>query len=517
MTRNRSLAWGLADHLSARGDRRGGGGTAGRTGAGGRPGGRSAALPLAALARAMVATWVMTAALPGAAADRLQVTVAVDEVATTHGDFGHAMYALWNHGSTSIVRLGDTVVASGIARLPDREPLNNVVCLLGTRKGGGAWQWAPMDVSGPTREPCPLGLIAGEDKVVVTTSRVTDFDTRFYAAVEPAVVTYRLDEGRAERDATVEPWSPRDDVGLFWDHSRRSVAVDPDAARVFMMVNAGPSHSHAEWMVHDFDKGSTVKGKVEWPKLKLPKGQAAVLAYAQSALRGQGGHLFAVLDVPEPVKAWNTFKTRGDPKAWDYVFRRLYYSWTPRISAEPFGDWVEVANVEGTAGEIRAGDLSVEADGTVHLVWTEYQTWPPALKDTFFPDLEQVYRLQYAKISKGEVVSRRTLLASRENDKGNVGAPTTARFHRLADGRLVVIYSLLARPPRWATTNSLMVLGEDGAPGQIIDLALSRPMISFFTASERAGSSPSDSIDLFGIEDWSSKEVRYVRLDLKRR
>ena len=62
-----------------------------------------------------------------------------------------------------------------------------------------------------------------------------------------------------------------------------------------------------------------------------------------------------------------------------------------------------------------------------------------------------------------------------------------------------------------------MVLGDDGSPGQVITLPLKKPLLTFFTASERAGSRPSDSIDLLGLEGWTSREVRYVRLDVRRR
>ena len=460
---------------------------------------------------------VRAAGLPGERpGEHFEVRVEVEEDAFSHGELGHGIYALWNYGSTTLVRQGDTVVASGIGRLDDRRPLNNVICRLGVRNDDGAWVWRDVAESAPTREPCPVGIDRASSEILLTTSRVLDLARDEYVASEPAVTWFRLDDGKLTYRRGWAPWAERDNPREFWDHTRRSFAVDSEGRRFFLMANAGETHDRAEWVVRDLDTLVVARGRVDWPVGVLPAGMTATLAYAQSALHGDAAHLFAVLDVPEPVADWNRFKTGGKPGAPDYVFRRLFYAWTPSFAGTPFQSWVEVANVESTAGEVKPGDMRVDADGTVHLVWTEFRTWPPELRLAFFPDLRQRFRLQYARVRDGRVVMSRTLHESAEDDVRSDGAPVTSRFHRLADGTLVVVFALLPRPPHWRQHNRLMVLGSDGEPGRIFDLPLAMPLLTFATASERAGSAPSDTIDLLGSRSWYTPRLRYVRLAVKR-
>ena len=103
-------------------------------------------------------------------------------------------------------------------------------------------------------------------------------------------------------------------------------------------------------------------------------------------------HFIGVGDIVEPITAWRDAKLEITGREWDYVFRRLFYAYTPDVTAQPFGERIEIANRDQTAGHIRNGDLHLDADGLVHILWTE-SNLDHRLRDRFFPDQQIAHTL----------------------------------------------------------------------------------------------------------------------------
>lgn len=231
--------------------------------------------------------------------------------------------------------------------------------------------------------------------------------------------------------------------------------------------------------------------------------------YPQVALQNGAAHVLAVGDIVEPVAEWRKWKFEQTHREWDYVFRRLYYAWSPAISMQRFGDVVEIANVDATAGHITNLDLWVAPDGTGHLLFLERRVANRAMRDRFFPGVPLTVALQHCVVQNGRVASRRTLLATEEESGSEL--PAYARFHATPKGRLVAIVS--TRADTRARMRLLEVWPDFGGV-EGTALAAEYPMLNFMTATERGGSHPSDRIDVMGIAADQRTTIRYALIQL---
>lgn len=430
--------------------------------------------------------------------------------------------ALWNYPSTTIVREGNRVIASGIIHASWGAGVNNFSCLLGTRNDlGGGWNWIGVNRGGPTREPCPIAIDRVRSRLFMTTNIPRD-QQHPTSNTEPAILGW-LTSNIGPAEATyVTPWWHRYSENLFNSYSRRSLAIHPARPELFSLQQT--DGSHAEWVLRNYDTGNNTYGQIYWP-IDIPRKPVRLLvSYGASQLVGNSAHYLAVSNVEEPVSAWKSYMTSQGWGSSPSVFRRIFYTFTPSITTTPFGRWIELASLESTGGRMHPGDIRVEPDGTAHVVWTEWHV-DPRLYGLLSSDIRQSQRLMYAKIDNGSIITRRTLVESfggQEDAIGpetppsaNPGAPASARLHRLASGQLVVLYSIESAAQRWAPLkNQMMFLGSDGEPGQVIDLPLSPALTTFVLANERAGSAPSNTIDILGAEEWDDNAVYYVRIQV---
>jgi hypothetical protein len=63
--------------------------------------------------------------------------------------------------------------------------------------------------------------------------------------------------------------------------------------------------------------------------------------------------------------------------------------------------------------------------------------------------------------------------------------------------------------------NRLIEILPDGTQGQPQKIALEEPFTQFFTATWRAGASPSDVLDIYGIRVGSDHTLSYARMRIK--
>jgi hypothetical protein len=174
---------------------------------------------------------------------------------------------------------------------------------------------------------------------------------------------------------------------------------------------------------------------------------------------------------------------------------------------------VEIANRESTCGWISPGDLWVDPRGRVHLLWTE-RALDERLRPRFFPEAQQRHQLNYAIFRDGTVLQRRTLFEARENETREI--PSAARFHATPDHRLFVICDVQGERADGSAVseNRIFELHPDGSPAPAQVLPFKQPFTSFFTATPRAGSTPTEYLDLLGTPAHRPNSINYARIRL---
>ncbi|MHC4353971.1 MAG: hypothetical protein ACYS0H_14780 [Planctomycetota bacterium] len=106
-------------------------------------------------------SFVMVSAPPVGAAEMraLKPVVEIEEDVYTYDPADNGAGPMWCHGSTCLVRIGDDVFASGLETVKDARPLNNCRWML-FHRDEDRWKKVCFDLSGRTREPCPLAGFA---------------------------------------------------------------------------------------------------------------------------------------------------------------------------------------------------------------------------------------------------------------------------------------------------------------------------------------------------------------------
>lgn len=435
-----------------------------------------------------------------------RVEVEVEEPLYDHKPADNGAGPMWCSGSTCLVRSGDTVYAAGLETLEGVPPLNNCRWVL-WRRGRTGWERWLVDESGRTREPSPLAVF-GDGRVWLSANPT--LNPRERGGGGPARPELReireAGSGAAPSVRVVFPgWQgePR-----FSEHSYRSLAADGPGSELILLQNI--DYGHAEWAFLDAEGKWSAQGRLTWPwGGGYAKPQPIRVCYPNVALQGRAVHFCGVSDILEPNPEWKAFKRGLTGKEWDYDFRRLFYTHTPDITRQPFREWVEVASREATCGWISPADLALLPNGEVWVMWTE-RALDERLRDKFFPGARQSHALKLARLREGRVLERITMAESTEDHPAPVvGA---ARFHRDAAGRMWVVRWVAGAGVRG---NDLVPLGADGRAGDPIPFQLSRPLVSFFTATPRAGSAAGDLVDLLGVPEGAPTSLAYVRLRLR--
>ena len=89
--------------------------------------------------------------------------------------------------------------------------------------------------------------------------------------------------------------------------------------------------------------------------------------------------------------------------------------------------------------------------------------------------------------------------------------PGWGRFQITEKGRLFVFYYVGGKNERGQSIseNRLVEIHADGSHGKPVTIKLEKPLSSFFTATVRAGSRPSRTLDVFGD---AGGKMRYARI-----
>lgn len=408
---------------------------------------------------------------------------------------------LWCFGNTCIVRLGQQVFVSGIDTLPDYKPLNNVRWMLFQRSTDKGWQQVADGGDSHEREPCPL-IGFDDGRLLLSTNPSSAKPDQYDAPAKPLVLQFdRFDAGKPSEYKTLVPKWNREIA--FHGHTYRSFVADGPRHELILFYST--DYDKTYWTFCDSQGRFAAQGEIDFPYEKNDEKPGPVrVCYPVVQLKDRAVHYLGVSDIIEPKSAWRDHKKQLTGREWDYVFRRLYYTWSDDVTSGQFHPWVEVANVEETAGHLFPCDLWIAPDGRVHVLWSEEAT-DTRLREKFLPKAQQSRALNYAILRDGKVLVRQTIARWDEGGRGeDVGR---GRFHVTADGRLLVFY--YAGGKNW-----LAEMAEGGTIRPRMAVPLKQPMGMFFTATVRGGSAPSDVLDVLGAGE-TNQTMRYAAIRLR--
>lgn len=442
---------------------------------------------------------------PETAVPPTNVTVDAEEIVYRYTPANNGAGPLWCMGGTTLVRTGDRVFTTGLETIPGARPLNNCRWNLWNRSHAG-WSCVYSDLKERTREPNPLACLE-DNRLFVSANPSRTAPDEYAGPSEPQVIEFDARQPSTPHAIHRPAWS---EAAPFGEHSYRSFAADAKRGELWLMHNLGYDRSY--WSFRDGAGQWSACGRLFWPRdANYPEPQPVRLCYPCVALRDRAVHILGVSDIEEPNPAFRAFKFELTGQKWDYDFRRLFYAWTPNLAHAPFGEWIEIASRDSTCGWISPLDVHVESERRVHLLWHE-RSCDVRLRARFFPDTALTNTLEYAIAHEGRIVHRCTLARHEEHDRTE--QPAYARFHDAGDGRLFVVGVFRASGDADAGVLNRVAQIENGAvAGTWATVDLRAPFAHpFFTASPRAGTRPSDTIDLLGMAAGSPSMIRYAQL-----
>lgn len=424
------------------------------------------------LALALVAIAPLTAVPQAVAAPSIRVVAEEDVYTFTSPDNGSG--PMWSFGCTTIARLGDRVIVSQMETGEGVPRLCNTRWRLAERTGDG-WKVFAEAEGYRQREPCILATLSDHEIFLNVNDSIMPPGTE-YGLCEPHLLVFDMND-RTEAPRKLMPeWAGET---YFTDHSYRGYAADR-ANRELLMLNINAKTSTEHWALLRADGKTLANGGIDFP---------IRACYPQVALRNRAGYVLAIGDIVEPNEEWRQYKFEQTGAKWDYVFRILYFTWSPDLMTQDFGEPIEIANVDKSGGHISNQDLWISPDGDAYIMYTEREVASALIRDKFVPGGSLVSSLHLAVVSNGEIVQRKVLVEGTESVQ-----PGHARFHVTPDG---TVYALLhisgAEHP-----NQLMQIYPlvDNPP--TVPVPFKQPFGSYLLANDRAGNEPSNIIDVFG-------------------
>jgi hypothetical protein len=410
---------------------------------------------------------------------------------------------MWCRGSTCIVRVGGRVFVSGEETVPGAAPLNNVRWLLFLRDQR-SWEVVARG-TGRTREPCPLACFS--DGSLYLSDNPTLAPGQYCGPARPEVLALSSERPREPYQTLLPVWGDEPD---FTEHSYRNFAADGQRRELVLFQNVGDTH--AAWSFRDSEGRWSAHGQLRWPwGADYPRPQPIRLCFPPLALEKGAVYFCGVSDIVEPYPQWRRYKRETTGRDWDYDFRRLFFTWSDDVTTGRFHTWVEISSRDRTCGRLLPCDLWVAPEGAIHLLWTE-RALDERLREVFFPGETQSWALMHAVFRNGSLESKRALVSATGSGPGpRVG---DARFHVTADGRLFVFYYVWGTEADGApvSENRLLEILPAGRHSNPVKVDLQQPFIRFHTATRRAGCTPSEVLDLYGISDGTHGTARYARI-----
>ncbi len=430
--------------------------------------------------------------------ENIRWSVEAEEVVTRYAPADNGAGPLWCYGSTVVARQGGDVYLSIIETGEGVPPLCNTRWQLWHRSPDG-WRIEQSEKQYRQREPCPIGLFQGGAVFLSVNPSTEPIGTK-YGPCKPQVLEFNPGNLSSEPKVHAPAWA---DGTYFTDHSYRGFAADGVRGELLLLnIHAKTSDQFVSY--RDRQGQWHARGKITFP---------IRACYPQVALRDGSAHVMAIGDIVEPVAEWRKLKFEKTKREWDYVFRRLFYTYSDDISKADFCAPIEIDTVENTAGHIQNLDLYIDASGAAHVLYLKRPHQYDFIRDKYFPGQAMTAQLEYAVVKEGSVVSRKTLAQTSEDPAGF--EPSFSRFHISRAGDLYVIAAGMGAKPDGRTFGNYIGKIKAGNDQPDFDrIELKHPFGNFFTNTPRGGSAPSDVIDLFGTAD-DGPNLRYARIRLE--
>jgi hypothetical protein len=428
----------------------------------------------------------------------VQCAVEVEEIVTRHTPANNGAGPLWCYGSTVIARQRGDVFLSVI------ETGENVPLLCNTRwqlwhRSADGWKLEQSEKEYRQREPCPLAVYQGGPVFLSVNPSAEPAGTK-YGPCKPLVLEFDQANPAAPVKTHTPAWA---DGTYFTDHSYRGFAADGANGELLLLnINAKTSEQFVSY--RDSNGRWHQKGIITFPIRSC---------YPQVALRDGSAHVMAIGDIVEPVEKWQKLKFEKLKRKWDYVFRRLFYTYTDNIRSAGFSTPIEIDTVEKTGGHIRNFDLYIDQAGAAHLLYLKRPHQYEFIRDKYFPGQAMTAYLEHVIVKDGKVLSRRILA---ERPGGPTGfEPSFGRFHISGAGELYVIAAGTGVEKGQRTYGNFLGRVSAGKNKPKFErIELKHPFGNFFTNTPRGGSRPSQIIDIFGIAD-DSPNLRYARIRIE--
>jgi hypothetical protein len=425
----------------------------------------------------------------------VRCTVEAEEVVTRYTPANNGAGPMWCYGSTVIARQDGDVFLSVIETGEDVPLLCNTRWQLWHRSADG-WKLEQAEKEYRQREPCPLAVFQ-DGPVFMSVNPSTEPAGTKYGPCRPLVLEFEPANPAGPAKIRSPAWA---DGTYFTDHSYRGFAADGVNGELLLLnINARTSEQFVSYC--DSAGQWHQKGTITFP---------IRACYPQVALRDGAAYVMAIGDIVEPVAEWRKLKYEKLNREWDYVFRRLFYTYTDDIRSAGFSTPIEIDTVEKTCGYIRNLDLYIDDAGAAHLLYTKQPHQYDFIRDKYFPGQPMTVSLEHVIVKDGKVLSRQTLA---ERPAGPNGfEPSFARFHIGSKAELYVIAAGTSIKKGQRTSGNFVCrIADNRNKPKFRPIELKHPFGNFFTATPRGGSKPSNIIDVFGIAD-DGPNLRYARI-----
>jgi len=433
---------------------------------------------------------LLLAALHRPALSAVRPVVEIEQRVTNFEYAGNGSGPAWGGGLPIIIRQdGDVYIAVASAN-KDVPPLCNTQWQIWhhTEKG---WKLVQHENGFRQREPCPLAVFH-DGPIFLSVNPSLEPPGVYYGRCKPMVLEFNPSDWTSSPKVQEPAWA---NGAYFNDHSYRGFCADGPKGELFLInINAETKEQFATY--RDSKGKWHEKGKIKYPERNC---------YLQLFLRNSSAHIFSVSDIREPNKKWAEAKGLAN-----WVFRNVYYAYTPDIKSKDFITPVKIDSVDDTAGSMFPLDIYVDDSNAVHLLYMKSPYKDSKVRREFFPDKKPSTSIEYININDGKITSRLTLIKKISHTHGDL----YGRFHVNGKRQLYVITSI----NKDKTTNS-KIRGNYIAqiyPGmtkpEFVSIETEYPFGKFFTNTIRGGSKPSDIIDIMFTR---GREIRYARIHLK--
>ncbi|MCZ6681380.1 MAG: hypothetical protein O7E52_29550, partial [Candidatus Poribacteria bacterium] len=296
---------------------------------------------------------------------------------------------LWCYGAPLLVRHGDWVYVSVMETGEDVPPLCNTRWQL-LRRDRQGWRVCQQAEDFREREPCPMvGLADG--RLFLSINPLTEPPGKNRGQCAPHLLQFSIEEPQRAGLSIRPVW---DEGHHFTEHSYRGIAADGPRGELLVLNIDSPTGAQF-WSYRDASGTWARHGQIRFPIRSC---------YPQVALRAQVAHILAIGDIVEPNSEWRAYKHEKTGRDWDYVFRRLFYTWTPDITRSDFASPTELENLDATGGYIRNLDLWIDPNGAAHLLYLKQPVQSALMRDEFFPGVPLTTSLEYCVLRDGAVI-----------------------------------------------------------------------------------------------------------------